>query len=331
MTNIAVLGCGSWGTALGLHLAKKGLHVNMWSNNQESVDILNKTRRNDRYLPNVELHDNMNFTSDLELAIKGTEYIVVAVPSHAVREVISKASSFINNQIIVNAAKGIENTSLLTMSQVIKQVIPKSNVVVLYGPSHAEEVAIGIPTTIVAASENMENAKKVQDIFMSENFRVYTNRDVIGVEIGGSIKNVIALCAGISDGLGFGDNTKAALMTRGLAEISRLGIVMGANPLTFAGLSGVGDLIVTCTSMHSRNRRFGILLGQGKSAEEALKEIKMVVEGINTTKSAYNLSLKYNVDMPITKQAYEVLFNNKNPRQAVYDLMMRDKKEERIC
>ena len=224
--------------------------------------------------------------------------------------------------------KGIEDETYLTMSQIIKEEAPNVRVVALSGPSHAEEVGRGIPTAVVAASEDNEAALLIQDIFMSPMFRVYTNSDIIGVELGGAIKNVIALCAGISDGLGFGDNTKAALMTRGITEMSRLGEVMGANQVTFSGLTGIGDLIVTCTSMHSRNRRAGILIGKGKSMEEAVKEVAMVVEGVNTTKAAYHLAKKLNVEMPITSQAYEVLFNGKDARQAVVYLMMRDKKLE---
>lgn len=328
MAKVAILGCGSWGTALGVHLAKKNISVNMWSHMKEDIDKLNESRENSQYLPKTKIPEIIKFTNDIDLAVNETQFIVTAVPSHAVREVLSKINGLKETQIIVNVAKGVENNSLLTMSQVIKEVHPNNRIVALYGPSHAEEVAQDIPTAIVSASEDEDAAKAVQDLFMTPAFRVYTNSDVIGVEIGGSIKNVVALCAGVSDGLGFGDNTKAALMTRGLAEISRLGIAMGANPLTFAGLSGIGDLIVTCTSMHSRNRRCGILIGQGKTLEEAQKEIHMVVEGVKTAKSAYDLSKKLNVSMPITQQAFEVLFNNKDPREAVYDLMMRDKKDE---
>lgn len=329
MQKVTILGSGSWGVALGIHLSKKGIPVDIWSNDSVQIKELSTKRESQNYLPGVKLPQNINFTGDLEGAISNADIVVIAVPSHVVREVAKRAGAYINkNQIIVNVAKGIEEGTSLTMSQVISQELPNNEIVVLYGPSHAEEVAREIPTTIVSACRNIEIAKKIQDIFMSPNFRVYTNTDVIGVEIGGSIKNIIALCAGISDGLGFGDNTKAALMTRGLAEIGRIGVAMGANPMTFAGLSGVGDLIVTCTSMHSRNRRCGILIGQGKTLEEAQKEVFMVVEGVITTKAAHELAKKYNVSMPITEQAYQVLFNNKNPRDAVYDLMMRDKKDE---
>lgn len=330
MTKVAVIGSGSWGTAIGIHLSKKNIDVHIWSNDPNQIEELNSKRESPNYLPGIKIPQEIIFTSELEDCLKDAEFVVIAVPSHVVREVAKNISSYLNDsQIIINVAKGIENVTSLTMSQVISEEISNNKVVVLYGPSHAEEVAREIPTTIVSACTDIETSKKVQDLFMAPTFRVYTNTDVIGVEIGGSVKNVIALCAGISDGLGFGDNTKAALMTRGLAEMSRIGVAMGANPATFAGLSGVGDLIVTCTSMHSRNRRCGILIGQGKTLVEAQAEVFMVVEGVTTTKAAYELAKKYNVSMPITEQAYEVLFNNKNPREAVFDLMIRDKKDEK--
>lgn len=324
---VSVLGAGSWGTALAIRLAKNNHEVEVWVRDSEKVQLINSTHENAEYLPDIKIPENITFTTDFG-CVRDSDFVVISVPTHSVRQISKKLLEFIGNQIIVNVAKGIENGTLETMSQVIKEELPNNKVVVLYGPSHAEEVSRDIPTTIVSASEDIEAAKAVQDLFMSPYFRVYTNTDVIGVEIGGSIKNVIALCAGISDGLGYGDNTKAALMTRGLAEISRLGTAMGADPLTFSGLSGVGDLIVTCTSMHSRNRRCGILLGQGKSLQEAQEEVHMVVEGVRTTESAYELSKKLGVEMPITEQAYEILFKGKNPREAVFDLMMRDKKDE---
>lgn len=324
---VAVIGAGSWGTALAIRLAKNNHIVTVWGRDKEKVEIINSTHENTEYLPNIKIPENVIFTTDFS-CVKDSDFIIISVPTHSVRQISKELSGLIENQIIINVAKGIENGTLATMSQVIKEELPENKVVVLYGPSHAEEVSKDIPTTVVSASEDIDAAKAVQDLFMSSYFRVYTNTDVIGVEIGGSIKNVIALCAGISDGLGFGDNTKAALMTRGLAEISRLGLAMGADPLTFAGLSGVGDLIVTCTSMHSRNRRCGILIGQGKTLNEAQEEVRMVVEGVRTTKSAYELSKKLGVEMPITEQAYEILFNGKNSREAVFDLMMRDKKGE---
>jgi glycerol-3-phosphate dehydrogenase (NAD(P)+) len=324
----AVLGAGSWGTALAIRLAKNNHDVTVWAREKEKAELINSTHENSEYLPDIKIPDSIVFTADFKEAVSQSKFIVMAVPTHSVRQVSKDLAGLVNGQIIINVAKGIENGTLQTMSQVIKSELPDSKVVVLYGPSHAEEVSRDIPTTIVSASDDISAAKTVQDLFMSPFFRVYTNNDVMGVEIAGSIKNVIALCAGISDGLGFGDNTKAALMTRGLAEIARLGIAMGADPLTFAGLSGVGDLIVTCTSMHSRNRRCGILIGQGKTLEEAQEEVHMVVEGVRTTRSAYELSKKLEVEMPITEQAYEILFNNKNPREAVFDLMVRDKKNE---
>lgn len=328
MAKVAVIGCGSWSIALSILLHNKGNQVAVWGRNKDKLDEIIKNEESAEYLPGIPIPNGIKFTDQLDECIEDSDFILIAVPSHAVREVCQNIKSLVNNQIIINVAKGIENETLLTMSQVINETLPDKKVVVLYGPSHAEEVAKDMPTTIVSASTDKSARDAVQDLFMTSTFRVYTNDDVIGVEIGGSIKNIIALCAGISDGLGLGDNTKAALMTRGLAEISRLGIAMGANPLTFAGLSGVGDLIVTCTSMHSRNRRCGILIGQGKTLNQAQEEVHMVVEGVKTTQSAYHLSRNLGVPMPITEEAYEVLFNNKSPKEAVLDLMMRDKKEE---
>ena len=266
---------------------------------------------------------------DLKECVSGMEIIVLAVPSQAVRETASKISEYIaHNAIIINAAKGLEINTHKRMSQVIEEEIPHARIAVLSGPSHAEEVARQIPTTVVCSSEDMKAAELVQDVFMAPFFRVYTNPDIIGVETGGALKNIIALAAGISDGLGYGDNTKAALMTRGVSEIARLGQAMGGSILTFAGLTGIGDLIVTCTSMHSRNRRAGILIGQGKSLEEALKAVGMVVEGVNTCKAAYELAQHLGVEMPITEQLYHILFMGKDPASSVNDLMLRDKTYE---
>lgn len=328
-TKVTVLGSGSWGTALAVMLSKKGYNIHLWSWFEEESKKLAQTRENIDFLPGVIIPNNVNCTWDLEKSVKDAEVIVNAVPSHAVRGMAQKIKNYVRKgQIIVNVSKGLEQESLLRLSQVITEEIPQADVAVLSGPSHAEEVAKDIPTTSVAAAKERKVAEKVQDIFMNPKYRVYTNPDVIGVELGGALKNVIALCAGITDGLGFGDNTKAALMTRGITEIARLGVALGAKLETFAGLSGIGDLIVTCTSMHSRNRRAGILIGQGKTLEQALKEVRMVVEGVNTTKAAYYLAARQNVEMPIVNEAYQVLFNGKDPKNAVVDLMMRSKTHE---
>lgn len=326
---IAVIGSGGWGTAIALLLAKKGFNVYLWSWIQEETDRLNHDRENKEFLPGILFPDNIICTHDMEICVENANLIVTAAPSPATRNTAKQLSSFVHDdQIIVNISKGLEESTLLRLSQVYAEEIPQAKIAVLSGPSHAEEVSRGLPTTNVAACEDIEVAKFVQDIFMDEKFRVYTSTDVIGVELGGSLKNVIALCAGISDGIGYGDNTKAALMTRGIAEIARLGIAMGADIKTFFGLSGVGDLIVTCTSMHSRNRRAGILLGKGKTLEETLKEVHMVVEGVNTASSAYELSKKYNVEMPIVEEAYNVLYNGRDVKEAVNALMTREKREE---
>lgn len=326
---IGILGGGSWGTALAISLAKKGYLVDMWLRDKKKCENIIKTRENVNYLPGVVIPENVGITDDLLEATTNKSVIVLAVPSHGVRSILDTIKENINkDQVLVNVAKGIENDTLDTVSQIAKEIVPDAKYAVLSGPSHAEEVARDMPTTIVVASEKKEVAEYVQDIFMTPKFRVYTNPDVIGVELGGSLKNVIALGAGISDGLGYGDNTKAALMNRGIHEISRLGIKMGANIRTFGGLSGIGDLIVTCTSMHSRNRRAGIKIGQGMSMDEAINDIGMVVEGIKTTKSAYMLSKKYKVKMPITEEIFGVLYENKDVKQSVINLMLRDKTHE---
>lgn len=286
---------------------------------------------NNDYLPNFKLPSNINISDNMEESVENANIIVYAVPSKFVSEVIEKVSPLLkNSQSIISVSKGFEENKLLRISEVIKEYAPQCEVGVLSGPSHAEEVAKKIPTACVASSYNEGFLQVIQDVFMTDYFRVYTNKDIIGVELGGALKNPIALACGIIDGVGLGDNTKAALMTRGMAEIARLGIAMGGNEFTFSGLSGIGDLIVTCTSMHSRNRRAGILLGQGKNLDEVLKEVKMVVEGVNNTKSAYKLSQKYNVSMPIITEIYNVLFENKDLKQAVLDLMSRDKTSEQI-
>jgi glycerol-3-phosphate dehydrogenase (NAD(P)+) len=328
-SNVTVIGAGSWGTALSILLSKNGHNVKMWTHSNEEADMINRLREHVYKLPGVIVPDGVVCTSDMEEALHKSEMVAVVLPSQTIRENAGNISRYVEEGTpVVCCSKGLEESTCNLLSEVIKQEIPQSRVVVLSGPSHAEEVARDIPTAVVASSESKEAAEMVQDVFMSPKFRVYTNPDTIGVQLGGAVKNVIALCAGISDGLGFGDNTKAALMTRGITEITRLGAALGARPETFGGLTGIGDLIVTCTSMHSRNRRAGILIGQGKSVKEAIEEVKMVVEGVTTTKAAYKLSMEKDVEMPITTEAYEVLFNGKNPQIAVADLMMRDRKHE---
>lgn len=329
MNKVSVLGAGSWGSALALVLAKNGFDVSMWTLNEEQCNYINKNRENVEYLPGIHIHENIITTTNLEESIKDSKIIVLAVPSQAIRSICKQINPFINdNQILVDVAKGLESNTGLRLSDVCKEELPNNKYVVLSGPSHAEEVSREIPTTVVVSSEDIDAAEIVQDTFMSANFRVYINKDVVGVELGGALKNIIAFGAGICDGLGYGDNAKAALMTRGIREISRLGVAMGAEESTFSGLSGVGDLIVTCTSMHSRNRRAGILIGQGKSLEETLEEIKMVVEGITATKVAYEVAQKLNIDMPITSAIYSVLYNKSNPKEVVAELMMRKKARE---
>ncbi|MCX8130044.1 MAG: NAD(P)H-dependent glycerol-3-phosphate dehydrogenase [Clostridia bacterium] len=327
--NISIIGAGSMGTAVSILLSKNGHRVRLWSPFGDEIDMLNKEREHIQRLPGVKVPQDIICTTDIEEVMTGTEMVVMAVPSQTTRENCRMISKYIKrDQIVATCSKGIEESTCMVLSEVMKQEVPQAQIAVLSGPSHAEEIARDIPTAVVAASENREAAEFMQDIFMTPRFRVYTNPDILGVELGGALKNVIALCAGISDGLGFGDNTKAALMTRGITEIARLGKAMGASRQTFNGLTGIGDLIVTCTSMHSRNRRAGILIGQGKSVREALDEVKMVVEGVATTKPAYELGLKMDVSMPITTEAYNVLFGNKNPKQAVVDLMTRNKTHE---
>lgn len=323
---IGVIGSGSFGTAIASLLGRKGYDVLLWSFLKSEAELIEKERENKEFLKGVKLSDTVHCTNDIEKAVTDSEILVTVVPSFATRETAKKLSPFVKKgQILVNLSKGLENDSLKRLSEVYKEEIPQAKIAVMSGPSHAEEVGVGLPTTNVVAAEDVEVAKKIQSIFMDETFRVYYSDDVIGVELGGALKNVIALCAGISDGLGYGDNTKAALMTRGMAEIKRLGVKMGAELETFSGLSGIGDLIVTCTSMHSRNRRAGILLGKGKNLDETLKEVHMVVEGVHTAEAAYQLSRKYDVNMPIISEAYNVLFNNKDVKQVVKDLMSREK------
>lgn len=324
---IAVIGSGSWGTAISLLLAKKGNSVYLWSWIQEETDRLNNDRENKEFLPGIKFPENIICTHDMGECIGGAEVIVTAAPSPATRITAKNMAPYVGDgQRIVNISKGLEGD--LRLSQVYKEEIPQADISVLSGPSHAEEVSRGIPTTVVVASESKETAEFLQDVFMDRTFRVYTSEDVIGVELGGALKNVIALCAGISDGLGYGDNTKAALITRGVAEITRLGVAMGAQATTFAGLSGLGDLIVTGTSTLSRNHTAGELLGKGMKLPEVLERVHMVVEGVNTATAAYGLGKKYNVVTPIIDQAYRVLYDNINPRDAVNNLMTREKTSE---
>jgi len=329
MTKIAVLGAGSWGIALAKLLYNNKNEVTVWSALEDEIKMLNEKREHVDKLPGVKLPEDMIFTSDLKEAVSDKKVLIMAVPSPFIQKTAASLKEFYKeDQIIVNVAKGIEEDTLLTLSEVIEREIPSSTVAVLSGPSHAEEVGRGIPTTIVVATRKKDTALFLQNLFMSEVFRVYTSPDVKGVETGAALKNVIALAAGIADGLGYGDNTKAALITRGMAEIARLGIAMGGRAETYYGLSGVGDLIVTCASMHSRNRRAGILLGQGKTLKEAQDEVKMVIEGANCAKAALALSKKYNVCMPIVDEVNKVLFENKPAADVVNDLMLRDAKIE---
>jgi glycerol-3-phosphate dehydrogenase (NAD(P)+) len=329
MTQVTFIGGGTFGTALAAMLGNEGYKVAIWDRKEYIVDDINLNKQNKKYLKNSSILKNVTAYNDIEKAIDGSDIVVLAVPSHVIREISKKVSKYLKEgQIIVSIAKGIEEGTLKRLSSVINEEIANNPVVVLSGPSHAEEVAANIPTTVVVSSEKMEYAKKIQDVFMTENFRVYTNDDLIGVEIGGAVKNIIALAAGVLDGIGYGDNAKAALMTRGMSEIIRIGIKMGGKQETFYGLTGMGDLIVTCTSMHSRNRRAGILIGKGYKMEEASSEVGMVVEGIKACRAFYDLKEQMDISMPITDALYNALFNNKDPKQEVYNLMTRDKKDE---
>lgn len=324
-----MLGAGSWGIALANVLASNGHNVTVWSALKDEIAMLNENREHLTKLPGVMLPDTMIFTDSLESAMKDKVLLVMAVPSSFVRKTVAQMKDFYNDgQVIVNVAKGIEEATLMTMSEVISDELKDAKIAVLSGPSHAEEVGRAIPTTIVAGAAQKETAEFVQNLFMNDVFRVYTSPDVVGIEVGAALKNVVALAAGIADGLGYGDNTKAALITRGMAEITRLGVAMGGDAETFYGLSGIGDLIVTCASMHSRNRRAGILIGQGKTMDEAMAEVQMVVEGVFSAKAAMKLAKKYNVSMPIVESVNAVLFENESATTRVKDLMLRDKKSE---
>ena len=329
MANIGIIGAGSWGIALSVLLHNNGHKTTVWSILQNEIEMLNTEHEHKDKLPGVKLPEDMIFTTDIKSAIEGKDMLVLAVPSPFTRSTSQNMKKYVSDgQIIVNVAKGIEEKTLMTLSQIIEEEIPQADVAVLSGPSHAEEVGRGIPTTIVVGAKTRNTAEYIQNVFMSDVFRVYTSPDVLGIELGAALKNVVALAAGIADGLGYGDNTKAALITRGITEIARLGTAMGGKFETFCGLSGIGDLIVTCASMHSRNRRAGILIGQGKTMDEAMAEVKMVVEGVYSAKAAIGLAKKYGVELPIIEQVNEVLFNNKAAAEAVRDLMIRDKKIE---
>lgn len=329
MANVGIMGAGSWGTALAILLHSNGHKVTVWSYNQEEVLSLREKREHVSKLPGVKLPEDMIFTADMKEAIEGKDFIVTAVPSTVTRATAKNMKAYVGEgQIIVDVSKGIEESSLMTLSQQIEEEIPQADVAVLSGPSHAEEVGRGLPTSVVIGAKTKKTAQYLQQAFMNEVFRVYISPDRLGMELGGSLKNVIALAAGVADGMGYGDNTKAALITRGIAEIARLGVKMGGSIESFTGLTGIGDLIVTCASIHSRNRKAGYLMGQGKSMKEAMDEVNMVVEGVYSTKAAVKLGQKYKVSMPIVNKVNEVLFEGKDPKEAVNELMLRDGRVE---
>lgn len=328
---ITLLGGGSWGTALAKLLSENGHEVTVWLRDEEQCRILSTERVNKKYLPKVQIPENIVFTSNINEAAKNAEILLIVTPTQMIRRILKQISNeYKKDKIIINASKGIEIGTVCLVSDIVNEETTNCSFAVLSGPSHAEEVGLSLPTAITVACDNKEVAEEIQDAFMSTYFRVYTNEDVIGAEIGGALKNIIALGAGISDGIGYGDNAKAALMNRGIVEIARLGIAMGADVHTFYGLSGIGDLIVTCTSKHSRNWNAGYLIGQGMSKNDAINKIGMVVEGIPTTYAAYELSKKLNVEMPIVNAMYDVLENNADVKETVNRLMLRDKKEEKL-
>lgn len=327
MKNIAIIGSGSWGVALGIHLAKLGNKVKIWSFMQEEADLINNERKC-KFLPEVTLPEGIYCTTSYEEAIKDSEIILHVTPSKFTRNTVKEYKKYVTNQTIVICTKGFEKETLSSLDEVFKQEIPNLKLAVLSGPSHAEEVSKAVPTAMVIASENEKIANELRDIFMNENLRVYTSKDVKGVELGGALKNIIAFCAGVAAGIGLGDNSFAALITRGLCEISRLGVALGGKYETFYGLTGLGDLIVTCLSEHSRNRTAGKLMGQGKTLEEARNQIGMVIEGVDNIEVAYELAQKYDVDMPIVNAVYDMLYNNLSPKEGVIRLMTRDKKSE---
>lgn len=328
MANITVLGGGTWGIALAVLLSNNGHQITVWSALDSEIEMLSKTHEH-KMLPGVKLPVEMRFTRDEKDAIRGKDLIIMAVASSFTRRTARLIAPYVSEgQKIVNVAKGIEEETMMTLSQIIEQEIPQADVAVLSGPSHAEEVGRGLPTTVVVGAKTCQTAEYIQNLFMNSVFRVYTSPDVLGIELGGALKNVVALAAGIADGLGYGDNAKAALITRGITEISRLGTTMGGRAETFSGLTGIGDLIVTCASMHSRNRRAGILIGQGKSYQEAMNEVQQVVEGVYSAKAAMKLAEKYQVQLPIIEQVNKVLFEGKSASEGVKELMLRDRKSE---
>ena len=327
MKNICVIGSGSWGVALSIHLAKLGNNIKIWSYAKEEADLINNEKKC-KFLPNVELPDGIYCTNSYKEAVMGSDIILHVTPSKVVRTTVQGYKQYVTNQPIVICSKGFEKDSLLTLDEVLKEELPNSKIVALSGPSHAEEVSIGIPTAVVIASEDINLANEIRDVFMNEKLRIYTSTDIRGVELAGGLKNIIAFCAGVAASLGLGDNSFAALITRGLHEISTLGEMLGGKRETFYGLTGLGDLIVTCLSEHSRNRRAGKLLGQGMKLDDIRKEIGMVIEGVDNIDVAYELSKKYNVDTPIVNAVYEVLYNDLDAKKAVSMLMTRDKKSE---
>ena len=327
MKNISIIGSGSWGAALAIHCAKMGHNVKIWSFSQEEADIINNEHKC-KFLPMATMPDNILCTTNIEEAVKGSDMILHVTPSKFTRDTLKKYKEYVENQPIIICSKGFESSTLYTLNDVVREELPNAKIGVLTGPSHAEEVSIGIPTAIVIASQSLDVQYMVQDTLMNENMRIYTSSDVKGAELGGALKNIIAFCAGIVTELKMGDNTIAALITRGLTEISRLGVAMGGNHNTFYGLSGLGDLIVTCLSEHSRNRRAGRCIGRGLTVEETKKEVGMTIESIDNIEVAYKLAKKYNIDMPIVNTVYDVLYNGLKPREAVTLLMTRDKKCE---
>ncbi|MEE1315050.1 MAG: NAD(P)H-dependent glycerol-3-phosphate dehydrogenase [Faecalimonas sp.] len=329
MAKVGMLGAGSWGTALALLLYKNGHEVTIWSIDKNEVEMLQREREHKSKLPGVRLPEDMRITNDLEEGMREKDFLVLAVPSVFTRSTARSMKPYlVPGQKLVNVAKGIEETTLMTLSEQIEQELPEADVAVLSGPSHAEEVGRGLPTTCVVGARSRETAEYLQQAFKTDTFRVYISPDILGIELGGSLKNVIALAAGMADGLGYGDNTKAALITRGIAEITRLGVKMGGKAETFAGLTGIGDLIVTCASVHSRNRKAGFLMGQGKTMQEAMDEVQMVVEGVYSAKAAIKLGEKYGVSLPIIEQVNAILFEDKNAGEAVRELMVREGKYE---
>ena len=327
MKNIAIIGSGSWGVALAIHLSKLGNNIKLWSFSADEKDLINNERKC-KFLPNVKLPENIYCTTSFEEAIEGTDFIIHVTPSKFTRDTVKQYKQYVKNQPIVICSKGFEKESLLTLDEVVQDEMPNAKIAVLSGPSHAEEVSIAVPTALVVASKYDAVLKMVQDTFMSEKMRVYTSRDVKGVELGGALKNIIAFCAGVAAGIGLGDNTFAALITRGLAELSRLGVELGGQKETLYGLSGLGDLIVTCLSEHSRNRKAGKLIGQGKTLEETKKEVGMTIESVDNIEVAYELGKIHNIDMPIVNAVYGILYKNLKPEDAVNMLMNRAKKKE---